>query len=69
MCLICGEGDGYLDNGDKCWGCNFTHCPGCGIAVIVEGLCDDCLVSSLRGLINIKECQRTKPVPYLRRVK
>jgi hypothetical protein len=33
MCLICGENDGYLDDGvTPCWGCNFIICPKCGCA-------------------------------------
>jgi hypothetical protein len=32
-------------------------------------LCDKCLIITLREIISVKECQRTKAVPYLRRVK
>lgn len=32
MCIICGENNGYLDNGERCWGCDFDICPKCGRA-------------------------------------
>ncbi len=69
MCLICGEGMGYFDDGSPCWGCNFTHCPDCGIAVISQGFCDSCFEVYLRNLVNVKECQRKISFPNIRRVK
>ena len=70
MCLICGEGMGYFDDGSPCWGCNFRYCPDCQKPVFDKGLCEHCLTKHLRNLINVKECQR--PIgdhPHLRRVK
>ena len=72
MCLICGEGMGYFDDGSPCWGCNFSYCPGCGIPVITKGLCEKCLTTTLREMINVKECCVTidrKYPSYLRRFK
>jgi len=69
MCLICGEGMGFFDDGSPCWGCNFTYCPNCGIAVISQGFCDSCFEVYLRNLVNVKECQRKISFPNIRRVK
>ena len=38
MCLICGEGMGYFDDGSPCWGCNFRYCPDCQKPVFDKGL-------------------------------
>jgi hypothetical protein len=69
MCLICGEGMGYFDDGSPCWGCNFRYCPDCQKPVFDKGLCEECLTKHLRGLLGVKECQRIEKPPYLRRVK
>ena len=42
MCLICGENEGYFDDGSPCWGCNFTYCPTCGAPVIRGVPCFSC---------------------------
>jgi len=41
-CLICGENMGFLDNGEPCWGCNFTYCKKCGLAILYNIKCCKC---------------------------
>lgn len=42
MCLICGENNGFFDNGDPCWGCNFTYCEKCKQAIPYDTKCVNC---------------------------
>lgn len=40
-CLICGEGMGYFDNGQPCWGCNYIICS-CGQPMPYDVKCVVC---------------------------
>jgi hypothetical protein len=60
MCLICGEGGGYLDNGSRCWGCNYDLCKKCGRAKMPY---DDVPCSCEMVYVSEEEKDGTKILP------
>jgi len=40
-CIVCQDGNGYLDHNVPCYGCNFIYCE-CGLLIPFDTKCPNC---------------------------